>query len=63
MEKIRLIIVIPESIFRGEGSYGKGLKDILAANNQFLKGINKYKENTLFVISCARRHSTVEIIC
>jgi hypothetical protein len=43
VKNTKLIIMLPSSDLKPQGSYGKGLKDILLANDKFLKGINKYK--------------------
>lgn len=37
------------------GSYGKGLKEILEANNKFLGGINRFKESVMFLITFSGR--------
>lgn len=57
LKKIKLLFVMPASTFTSEGSYGRGLKDILAANDKFLMDINRYKDNIVFLISFANRRS------
>lgn len=55
LKKIKIVLVIPASTMSSAGSYGKGLKEILEANNKFLGGINRFKESVMFLITFSGR--------
>ena len=59
LKKIKIILVIPASTMTSAGSYGKGLKDILEANNKFLGGINNYKKSIMFLITFSERYPKI----
>ena len=62
VKKVKIILMIPETVLGPEGNYGRGLKDILESNDKFLKGINKFRDNIMIVISFASRRSTLQSI-
>lgn len=43
VRKVKILLLIPASSVTSEGSYGRGLKDVLSANDKFLKDINRCK--------------------
>ena len=55
ISKGKLVFMIPETVFTSEGNYGLGFKQILQINDKFLGGINKFKDNTIFIITFAKR--------
>jgi hypothetical protein len=55
LKKIKLVLVVPASVFTAEGSYGSEFKKILASANKFLGGIDKYKNNMILLINFADR--------
>ena len=56
------MLVIPDSVLGPEGNYGKGLKDILEANDKFLNGINRFKNNMMIIISFSPRKTNLAAV-
>ena len=51
LKKLKILLVMPAWTFTICGSYGRGLKDILADIDKFLIDINRYKDNIIFLIT------------
>ncbi len=62
LKRIKLVLVVPENVLGPEGAYGRDLKTIFQANDRFFKGINKYKNSILLIISFSNRRSSVQRI-
>lgn len=54
--KLKVVIVIPASVFTAQGSYGSGLKTVLKSNQKFLGDLNSWKQNIVFLITFCERY-------
>lgn len=62
LRRIKIVLVIPDSVLGPEGNYGRGLKDILEANDKFLNGINRFKNNMMIIISFSPRKTNLAAV-
>lgn len=54
-KSIKLLLTVPEQVLTAEGSYGSELKKYMEALDKFLGGINRFKNNIIFIVNFAKR--------
>lgn len=52
---LKLLLTVPEQVFTAEGSYGSELKKYMESLDKFLRGVNRYKDNMILIVTFAKR--------
>lgn len=58
LSKVKILFMVPASVFSAEGSYGSEFKKYLQSSNKLLGGLNNYKDNIMIIITFANRRKT-----
>ena len=55
LKRVKLLLVVPASVFTAQGAYGSEFITILRSVDKLLGGINNYMNSIMLIITFARR--------